>query len=318
MARPIRLADLSLNSLATFQTFLMMIVYVPLSGVTKLRWTTTPNFSRTLFLIPRDSHSILHSYAEQIANKIMKITIIGPLSGLVGLTSAHSWLHCTSHNNTIILQQMKDAAVQYGKSHIIDLLIPWFVQYFNSWPRAKYNPGDWVDETKNYLWNLPQAQQQGENHACNPQLRAPNHFLTAPISGMEYHKDPATMATAIPGGAIKLMFGGNGHSRGANAGGNGDPGKVSVYWTGAPETEIVTVDDLNLDNLLQENDFSEESFAFSADINVQSPEQGLVDEGNWQTILLPDGMEKGRHMMVWVWSFGGMNRFSTCFDVMIE
>jgi hypothetical protein len=32
----------------------------------------------------------------------------------------------------------------------------------------------------------------------------------------------------------------------------------------------------------------------------------------------PECMEKGRHMMVWVWSFGGEKRFSTCFDVMIE
>jgi hypothetical protein len=29
-------------------------------------------------------------------------------------------------------------------------------------------------------------------------------------------------------------------------------------------------------------------------------------------------MEKGRHMMVWVWEYGGQPRWSTCFDVMIE
>jgi hypothetical protein len=29
-------------------------------------------------------------------------------------------------------------------------------------------------------------------------------------------------------------------------------------------------------------------------------------------------MKKGRHMMVWVWSFSGQMRFSTCFDVMIK
>jgi hypothetical protein len=38
------------------------------------------------------------------------------------------------------------------------------------------------------------------------------------------------------------MFGGNGHSRGNFGSVNtGDPGKVSVYWAGEKEKEIVDV-----------------------------------------------------------------------------
>jgi hypothetical protein len=94
------------------------------------------------------------------------------------------------------------------------------------------------------------------------------------------------MATAKPGGSIKLMFGGNGHSRGANAGENGDAGRVGVYWAGVPETELVDVKDLNSDTLLQENGFSEESFSFPKDKAVRTPQQGLVDKGNWMTLQL--------------------------------
>ena len=43
-----------------------------------------------------------------------------------------------------------------------------------------------------------------------------------------------------------------------------------------------------------------------------------VKSENANTVGRPECMEKGRHMMVWVWSFGGKARFSTCFDVMIK
>jgi hypothetical protein len=57
-----------------------------------------------------------------------------------------------------------------------------------------------------------------------------------------HHDAPAPMATAAAGSSIKLMFGGNGHSRGNFGGVNtGDPGKVSVYWAGEKEKEIVDV-----------------------------------------------------------------------------
>jgi hypothetical protein len=52
------------------------------------------------------------------------------------------------------------------------------------------------------------------------------------------------MATAAAGSSTTLMFGGNGHSRGDNAGPGGDPSVVSGYWAGKLETEIVGVKDL--------------------------------------------------------------------------
>lgn len=94
------------------------------------------------------------------------------------------------------------------------------------------------------------------------------------------------MATAAAGSSIKLMFGGNGHSRGANAGGQGEPGTVSVYWAGKKETEITDMKELNNETLVQENGFSEESFAFPEDKAVWMPQQGLVDKGNWMTLRL--------------------------------
>jgi hypothetical protein len=94
------------------------------------------------------------------------------------------------------------------------------------------------------------------------------------------------MATAAAGSSITLLFGGNGHSRG-NFGGveKGDPGKVSVYWAGSKEKEIVDVKELTEENLVQRNGFSEESFAYPADTKVTAPPQ-LHDKGNWQTLHL--------------------------------
>jgi hypothetical protein len=125
------------------------------------------------------------------------------------------------------------------------------------------------------------------------------------------------MATAQAGSNITLMFGGNGHSRGDFGGERtGDAGTVSVYWGGMPEKELLDVQDLNQDTLVQTNGFAEESFSWPANKSVVSPPE-LKDKGNWQTVILPDCMAPGRHMMVWVWEFGGAMKFSTCFDVMI-
>jgi hypothetical protein len=83
------------------------------------------------------------------------------------------------------------------------------------------------------------------------------------------------------------MFGGNGHSRGAPfATETGDPGRVSVYWAGEKEKELVDIKDLNGDTLVQENGFSEESFAYPADMNMKTPDKGLVEKGNWMTLRL--------------------------------
>jgi hypothetical protein len=133
------------------------------------------------------------------------------------------------------------------------------------------------------------------------------------------------MKTAAPGDSIKLYFGGNGHTRGSNAGGTSNPnplgaGSVSVYWKGAPEQEITDISEFTSANLLQTNGFSEESFSYPADPNIKTPDQGLVDKGNWQTLKLPSNMAAGRHMFVWVWTYAGSSdpQWSTCFDVTIE
>jgi hypothetical protein len=84
------------------------------------------------------------------------------------------------------------------------------------------------------------------------------------------------------------------------------------------EREIVDVKEFTSEYLVQEDGFSDESFSFPADMNIMSSGQGLIDKGNWMTLRLPECMEQGRHMMVWVWSFQGMDRFSTCFDVMVQ
>ena len=122
------------------------------------------------------------------------------------------------------------------------------------------------------------------------------------------------MATAKAGESLRLMFGGNGHSRGFSVGGT--PGTVSVYWKGKPEAEITDVKEFTAANKIQSNGFSDESFSYPA--NVKTPPEGLVDKGNWQTIKLPANMAKGRHMLVWVWSYQGADQWSTCFDVNIK
>jgi hypothetical protein len=240
-------------------------------------------------------------------------------STLLTLASAHSWLHCTSHDNTDILKWMKSNATAHGSDHVIDPLMPWFADLCHGWPRAKQNPGDWFDEIKNYLWDLQAAANNGNTHACHPTQRNATYHLEFSVVGLNYHHNPAPMATATPGSSIKLMFGGNGHSRGAPfATTSRNPGAVSVHWAGEPETEILDVEELTADNLVQEDGFCDESFNSPIDMNVRTPLQGLVDKGNWQTLRLPECMDKGRHMVFWVWRFEGMDRFSTCFDVMIE
>lgn len=126
------------------------------------------------------------------------------------------------------------------------------------------------------------------------------------------------MADSVPGGRIKLMFGGNGHSRGARVDGSGDPGSVAVYWKGGREREIVDIGELTADNRLQQIGFAEEAFIWPEDPEVRDPDHGMLDKGNWMTVHMPHDMEKGRHMFVWVWEYGEGPKWSTCFDVMIR
>ncbi|KAI4952782.1 hypothetical protein J4E91_003256 [Alternaria rosae] len=147
------------------------------------------------------------------------------------------------------------------------------------------------EEALYHLWDLPAAASRSDTHVCHPRQRAPVQYLTPTIpqepgGKPPTHAAPAPMATAAAGSFITLMFGGNGHSRG-NFGGveKGDPGRVAVYWAGSKEKEIVDVKELTKENLMQDNGFSEESFAYPADLEVTAPPV-LQDKGNWQTVHL--------------------------------
>ena len=236
--------------------------------------------------------------------------MIRPLPFLLGLTAtaaAHSWLGCTDQDNAKILDWMKGNASEYRAPGdlYVDTFAPGLAVFCHGWPRAKHNPGNWIDESSNYLWDIAGQQFQGDTHACHPSQRNPTY------------DDNAKMAKSKPGGSIKLMFGGNGHSRGANVDG-GKPGKVVVYWKGKKEAEIEDVKEFTEKNKLKEAGFAAEAFIWPEDENVKSPEAGMLDKGNWMTVKMPDDMEKGRHMMVWVWEYDGKPRWSTCFDVKIE
>ena len=105
------------------------------------------------------------------------------------------------------------------------------------------------------------------------------------------------MPTASPGSVIRLMFGGNGHSRGYDVG--GEPGTVTVYWKGSPGLEITDISEFTEENALQSQGFSADSFSYPADMSITSPTEGLVDKGNWMELRLPSTMASGRHMMAW-------------------
>lgn len=148
--------------------------------------------------------------------------------------------------------------------------MPAFASFCKGWPRNKNNPGDWIDESTNYVWNLAANKFNGDNNACRENQREP------------IYKDNAPMWKGKAGSTIRLMFGGNGHARGASVG--GDPGKVSVYWAGKPETEITSTKQFTDENRIARSGFSEESFAFPE--GVTKPDEGLVDKGNWQSVKL--------------------------------
>lgn len=161
--------------------------------------------------------------------------------------------------------------------------MPWFADLCTGWPRAKQNPGDWIDESTNYLWEL--AAHPGDTHACHPAQRTPRYFSSSDPK-LAHHSAPAPMAAARAGSSIKLMFGGNGHSRGDMGGGEtGDAGRVAVYWKGEKDSEIEDVKELTEEHKVQENGFAEESFSFPEDKSVVSPPE-LKDKGNWMTLRL--------------------------------
>jgi len=232
----------------------------------------------------------------------------------VSPVDGHSWVECTNDDNTQTLPWMRGNST-LSTPVIIDPDMPEFAKYCHGWARNKLNPGNWLAETKTYTWNVGDKSWDGgvnhppDYHVCHPNQRAPIYPENAP------------MATAAPGSSIRLRYGGNGHTRGANVGGN--PGIVSVFWKGAPEAEIQYVSELTKHNLLHRQGFADDSFSYPADPNVKTPDAGLVDKGNWMVLNLPADMQPGRHMMVWVWSYGLYGapwtpKWSTCFDIMIE
>jgi hypothetical protein len=121
---------------------------------------------------------------------------------------------------------------------------------------------------------------------------------------------------------IRLRYGGNGHTRGSNAGSDGSPGTVKVFWKGAPEQEIVDISEFTPNNTLHTQGFADDSFSYPANPSIKSPTQGLIDKGNWMELRLPD-MAPGRHMMVWAWFYVDGTKtervqWTTCFDVIIQ
>jgi hypothetical protein len=226
----------------------------------------------------------------------------------------HSWLECTNHDNSQMRSWMQGNST-LSPPVIIDPEMPWYAYQCSGWPRNKANPGNWIDESTNYVWNIAAESWNGgdyhpaDDHACPPNQRSPTYQANAP------------MASVAPGSSIRLRFGGNGHTRGYNVGGS--PGTVAVYWKGAPEQEITDISEFTAANKLQEAGFSDDCFSYPADPNIKTPQQGLVDKGNWMVLNLPKNMAPGRHMMAWVWTYNGTNgqvapQWSTCFDVMIQ
>lgn len=94
------------------------------------------------------------------------------------------------------------------------------------------------------------------------------------------------MTTAAPGDMIRLRYGGNGHTRGYNAGFEKGPGNVTVYWKGSPEQEITDISEFTPKNALQTSKFDEFAFAYPADKSITTPMAGLVDKGNWMELNL--------------------------------
>jgi hypothetical protein len=158
--------------------------------------------------------------------------------------------------------------------------MPWYSYMCKGWPRNKANPGNWIDESTNYIWNIAANSWNGgsyhpaDTHACPANQRTPTY------------QDNAPMTTAAPGDMIRLRYGGNGHTRGYNAGFEKGPGNVTVYWKGSPEQEITDISEFTPKNALQTSKFDQFAFAYPADKSITTPMAGLVDKGNWMELNL--------------------------------
>jgi hypothetical protein len=239
-------------------------------------------------------------------NTNMKTVLAATLAAAASV-SAHSWIECVHHENAEILEWMKGNST-LSPPVIVDPAMPWYADSCKGWPRGKANPGNWIDESTNYVWNIAANSWNGgayhpaDTSACNPSQRAPNQL------------DGAPMAEVSAGGMFRLRFGGNGHTRGVGPA-DGKPGDVSVYWKATPETEITDISEFTDNNLLARAGFADNSFSYPADPAIIKPVDGLVDKGNWMEVTVPSGTAAGRYMLVWVWSYDGANQWSTCFDI---
>lgn len=180
-------------------------------------------------------------------------------------------------------------------------------------PRNKLWDGDWISESSNYVWDL--------NNASNT-----NGLTCRGVQGSPTYPANVPMTTARPGDSLRMRFWGNGHSRwdiGSPL--HRDPGLVRVYWAGQKEVELT-----HKDNLTEANWFPGAQANFSGDAITLVTNGKMNEKANYMTLTLPQNIENGRHMMVWVWAWAqGLgtndgssaydntwaNSYSTCFDI---
>ena len=245
-----------------------------------------------LFFFSFFIHTLFLSLAH---TRICQTMILFVLLYLPLAIHAHSWLFCIDDDTSQYISQMK------AKAANLEVMEPPY-SACRAFPRGKQNPGNWIDESTNYIWDLQKAAGNGDTSVCHPNQRSPNQFQGAP------------MATASPGSSLKLRFGGNGHSRGGNVpgGANGNSGTVQVYTYGEPGREIVDVSELPNARMLGQAGFADDA------INFRDTNGMLQDKGNWFNLQLPQDLAEGRHMFVWTWQYAGVQAWSTCFDVYIS
>lgn len=104
-----------------------------------------------------------------------------------------------------------------------------------------------------------------------------------------------------------------------------------MYWGGAPEVELKYKSDLTQKNWLRGAQAN-----FSADTVTLITGNTMAEKANYFNFEIPQDIQNGRHMMVWVWAWSQglevndadfnpnedydkswMNSYSTCFDVMV-
>ncbi|RPB01619.1 hypothetical protein L873DRAFT_1675563 [Choiromyces venosus 120613-1] len=237
----------------------------------------------------------------------MKFQLASLISVLAATVSAHSWLECVDTDVSNLEAAKANPALDVQ-------------QTCKGFPRNKVSNGDWIQESKTYLWDL-------NNNAMNPDGLAcrPSQTNTYPAG--------VPMTTAKPGQTLRLRHWGNGHSRydmGSPL--HRDPGVVRLYHAGKKETEIRSKSELNENNWVKGAQSN-----FSADAVIEVVGNKMNEKGNYFDWTIPSSLENGRHMFVWVWAWDMavtsnpanfnpgtdynnalMNSWTTCFDILIE